>query len=234
MTVESKFIASIVTLLFSTFLLGNGLILDCQYTNVTAVTHNHIAGRNNSDVLGLLVENSGLMFLPQNIDNFFPNLESLNFRSASIQSLKSSDLNVFPNLIQIDFFSNLITQLDFHIFEENLKLRAIRFQSNPLNHIGHGVFDHLNELTSIHTQGTCHPLTITNNRNQVVSGIFNFFRQCPPTLEMMEREILTGRNFGRIVDEQIADQMNPLTLQVFQLRQELIQLEHRIAVLERN
>ncbi|CRL03192.1 CLUMA_CG016786, isoform A [Clunio marinus] len=200
--------------------------------NVSNVSQNHIEGRNNIDVLGIFVENQTLGFLPRNIDNFFPNLESLVFRHTRIENLFPSDLRVFPNLIQIDLRGNFIRQLDFHFFKNNLRLSAISFNCNPLNHIGHGVFDVLDELTSLWTPGTCNPLLIVNNRTQVVSGIRDFPRLCPPTFEMIEREILTGKSFERAVDERIADRINPLTMQVFQLRQELIQLEHRIAVLE--
>ncbi|CRL03191.1 CLUMA_CG016588, isoform A [Clunio marinus] len=250
------FVVTIVALIFSTFTLSNGLLLDCTYSvrshwtvintyqctgrivfigdprNVSNVSHNHIGERNNSDVLGIFIDSQILGFLPRNIDEFFPNLESLAFRSTAIESLHPSELRVFPNLMQIDFFFNAISQLDFHFFQDNLKLRAISFSSNPLNHVGHGVFDVLDELTSLNTQGTCNSLNVNSNRQLVVNGIFNFARLCPPTFQMMETELLTGRNFERTVDQQIADRMNPLTMQVFQLRQELIELENRIAELE--
>ncbi|CRL03190.1 CLUMA_CG016958, isoform A [Clunio marinus] len=212
---------SIFVLVLSLLSLSDELTIDCQYSvrshwtvtnvyqctgrinfigdpqNITAVTDNH-TGRNNSDVLGLVIQNQITGFIPKNIDQFFPNLISLSFIGTGIESLYSSDLKVFPNLTQIDFTNNLIRQLNFHVFDENLALMAINFQSNPLVHIGHGVFDVLNRLVSINTVGTCHSI------RTVLFEIPNFYQFCPASFPMIETEILTGENFDKAVDKKIS------------------------------
>ncbi|CRK93808.1 CLUMA_CG007335, isoform A [Clunio marinus] len=228
-------------------MLSNALVLECEYkvrsqwmvkniyhcdegriifvgdpNNVTEVTLNHLGGRRNEDVEGLkMKDHQNLMFLPRNINHFFPNLKSIAVISNLIKNIQQSDISVFPKLIQLDLWSNKISSIDFNLFQKNSKLKAISFGANPVQHIGYDVFDHLTELDSISFTSTCLDIDgIEGNRARVLNELHKLARNCRPTIDMLERRILGGEYF----EQQIAAKISSLTMEISQLRQELTQL----------
>ncbi|CRK93893.1 CLUMA_CG007420, isoform A [Clunio marinus] len=249
----NMFSISIVTLIISTFVLSNALVLECEYTvksvewfeelyrcnngriifvgdrnNVTEVSSNHVGGRRNEDVEGLTMEQyQNLTFLPRNINHFFPNLKSIAIHHNLIENIQQSDISAFPKLIQLDLWSNRISSLDFDLFQKNPKLQYISFPDNPVQHIGYGIFDQLTELDTIGFTNTCHDVQILRNRIRVLSELPKFARKCPPTIDMLERRILGGEYF----DQQIAKKISQ-TKEISQMRQELTQLRQELSQLK--
>ncbi|CRK93728.1 CLUMA_CG007256, isoform A, partial [Clunio marinus] len=251
----SRFSISIVTLISSTFVLSNALVLECEYqlkgywrtstiiyhcdngriifvgdpNNVTEVTLNHVGGRRNEDVEALFMkEHQNLTFLPRNINHFFPNLKAIAVTENLIEKIQQSDISVFPKLIQLALWSNRISSLDFNLFQKNPKLQTITFSYNPLQHIGYDIFDHLTELDTIDFRDTCHNIRIDGNRTRVLNELPNFARNCPPTIDMLEKQIIGGEHF----EQQIAAKITSLTKDNFQLRQELAQLRQELTQLK--
>jgi Leucine rich repeat len=245
----------------SSFLTTESLILDCTYSvrnlwrinslytctarvvfvgdprYVTEVSINHMAGRNHSNVVGLLIENQPMGFIPGNISNFFPNLEAMSINNCGLQELTSEAINGLSNLRQLHLNPNQITEIGNNLFEGNPRLRFITFSRNPIRHIAHNVFDHLTELETLDMlTATC--INANNgNRNAVLTFLFRLSVSCPPTFDMIfertESKLLQGVDITHIIDNQVSERINPLTWKVFEMDQKLTMIDQRVSQLER-
>ena len=60
---------------------------------VTEISGNHLPGMDNKDVKFLSIFHENCLFIPRNLDKFFPNLEDLTIRKSNIQFLMNGDLD---------------------------------------------------------------------------------------------------------------------------------------------
>ncbi|CRK96347.1 CLUMA_CG009765, isoform A [Clunio marinus] len=158
---------------------------------VKEVSHNHIENKRNKDVKALLIENSEFFSMLENIPHFFPDLQSLSAINCGIKELKSEDFEDLPNLLQIDFRSNKIQQLPMNVFEEVPNLQVIGLSLNPIKYIAHQVFDHLTDLETLDMFGTnrCYNKKLEHNKTAIASELYDIYRQCPPTFEMLKMQL---------------------------------------------
>ena len=198
---------------------------------VEEVSTNHLAGRNNNDVNGILIQNLNLGFIPGNISNFFPNLHTINAVVCGITEIKREDIKSFRKLQQFDVDQNNIREIPNGFFEENLDLLFISFSNNPMRHIAHNVFDHLNSLERLHFGANFCINTYGQNRTAVLDLMFRVAVNCPPTFEMIfERtaaKILYGTELEKKIDEQVSERINPLVWSVMDIDQRVKELESR-------
>ncbi|CRK98326.1 CLUMA_CG011688, isoform A [Clunio marinus] len=196
--------------------------------NVTAVSHNHINGKSNNEVQALILDNSQIKSMLRNINQFYPNLESLTVRYSDITELNLEDLQDFPNLTQIDFGSNKIERLNWNLFKKTPKVKVIGLNWNPIKYIAHNVFDDLSELEMLHMNQRCFDRNINNNKSAIAAALFDIFQKCPPTLEMMKSEIVNGEELRKEIKAEIDEEINPLTWSVFEMGSKLIHYEAKI------
>lgn len=242
-------------LLFLPF--SNAIIIDCTYSvttlwtvnniyvcsarivvigdlqNVTDVSQNHLTGRSNEDVRGIVIQSQTLRFAPRNLEQFFPNLEAFDILRSQIEEITREDLVNFPNLRQLHLDGNNIQQIDQNLLEGNPLMAAISFSNNPIRHVDYKAFDALDELTTLAFQSTsCTNMAYTFNRGGVLHLMFMLLVNCPPSFAMTEAKFLNGVAFQRTIDEQVADRINPLQWDMFVMDQKLEDHEDRIAELE--
>ncbi|CRK88861.1 CLUMA_CG002517, isoform A [Clunio marinus] len=169
----------------------NGSYNDFAPYFIEEVSQNHIGDKSDKSVKALLIENSKIKFLPKNIGQFFYNLESLSVIDCDILELNREDFVGLPNLLQIDFRGNKIDRLPWRVFEEVPKLQVIGLAWNPMKYIAHHVFDHLIDLETLDMFGTdrCYNKKFKQNKSAIASELYEIFRQCPPTIEMMIVEL---------------------------------------------
>lgn len=247
----------LIFLALISFEVSNSIILDCTYQiqtlwniqniyvctarvivvgdlrNVTDVSQNHMTGRTNDDVKGISIRGQTLRFVPRNIDAFFPNIESLFVQQSQIQELFSKDLKNLPNLREVNMDGNLIEVISADLFEENQNITGISFSLNPMKHIDYKAFEKLPNLTTLFfSNSLCISHQAWNNRAEVLRMIFLLLVNCPPSFEMTERRLVNGVELQKSVDVQVADRINPLTWNVFEMDQKLDNHEERIAKLE--
>ena len=199
--------------------------------NVTDVSRNHLAGRNHSDVKGLSFRALGIKFLPSNIHEFFPNIESID-ATNTLEELSREDLSVFPKLKELHLNSNQVQVINSNLFAGNPNMTAISFISNPVRNVASGVFENLSQLTELRFDSVaCHSQAAVN-RAGVLSLIAKIIVQCPPTFdmnfEMIEERLLNGLKFQKKIDEHVSELINPLTYSVFQVSKRLDEVDEKI------
>lgn len=118
---------------------GNDVLLDDVYGD-------HIEGKTNLDVGGLVVHDQFLKHIPSNLAEFFPYLIAMELKDANLISLSSGDFKPFPNLMIFISFHNSLVKLDGDLFMFTPKVRWISFYDNFLQHVGQDLLKNLTEL----------------------------------------------------------------------------------------
>lgn len=107
--------------------------------NVTEILGNHVPTKANEDVNQLYCLAQGLTFFPQNIERFFPNLETIDFSRNLIISVTNSHLKPFQSLMHLNLLGNRITELERDIFENLPKLKIIDFNYNNIKNVDYDI-----------------------------------------------------------------------------------------------
>lgn len=163
--------------------------------NISEVSSNHLAGYNNLNVSSIDFSHQVVRLPPRNIEAFFPNLACYRLFTSQTEVIHPNDINKLPELKYYMCQTNpKVTKIPPNMFADNPKLAGIAFNSaNQIHHVAYNVFDHLDKLTYLYIEGPCINLAVANNRPLVVSNLFNIFKACPPSLEMLNEQ-LSQRN----------------------------------------
>lgn len=198
---------------------------------VTEVSQRHVPGLTNNDVKRIFMNNQVMTFIPRNISNFFPNIESIEVFNVGLTELTREALNGFPKLRQMNLNPNNIQIVSNDVFEGNPVLEKLALSGNPIRSVAHNVFDHLTKLDLVHMFVPCIGF-FGDTRVAVENFIFQVSVRCPPTQNLTKERILNGLEFQRRVDEKIAAITNPMTMEAFQMGRKLDEHEERIRRLE--
>lgn len=239
--------------------ISSGLIIDCDYSivtnwniptiytctarvifvgdsqNVSDVSFNHMDGKDNSDVKGIIFKNQVLNFAPANIESFFPNLESYDLSASIVEELRSEHLRGLSRLKEFRFDKNNLRIIESNLFRENPLLTWISFEDNPVRHVGHRVFDELQLLHTLSFHGhedACTNQSVSDNRTDVDLLLFQLIVNCPPTFEMTQTRIVNGVQLQTQIDKQITDRLDPITMLLLQIEENQRLLAQRVDVLE--
>jgi hypothetical protein len=133
----------------------------CVVTHITltgsprieSVTGSHLSGRTNADVQQInfgwsFATCAGIDFIPQGINDFFPNTLSLLVAACGINTLTGEELNEYQNLMSLTMRDNQIERIPGNFFQNNLKIQHINFINNTITRTGSGLLDHLDDLMS--------------------------------------------------------------------------------------
>jgi hypothetical protein len=138
----------------------------CRITNLTAKEKNftlpeidpalHHENHTNSDVTYLIIRESEMHYLPQNLSSMFPNLIGLGIGEAQLKEISKADLKGLTSLTHL-----LVTNCDLQSVPSDLfvyarKLTWIEFSNNMIKHIGKHLLAPLN-LDNVNT------IDLTNN-----------------------------------------------------------------------
>ncbi|CRK88067.1 CLUMA_CG001852, isoform A, partial [Clunio marinus] len=193
---------------------------------ITHVSNNHLSKRDNGDVKGVSIRNQELDFAPRNLGEFFPNLESLDISQSKLKEIRREDLENLPNLKQLHLNNNNIQFVEKNLFENNPQLHAISFLNNPVKHVAYSVFDNLSDLKSLRFEGTtCINLGYDKNRAKVETLISQLAKNCAPTFEMTEAEIINGVELRRKVYQLMDEKDKHLEWELMEIKRKLKQLE---------
>lgn len=186
---------------------------------VTAIFGLHQTGKDNDDVLGLRINSQNMEFFPTNIEEFFPNIEAIDFYDNAITSISNRHLNPFPNLSFLSLPYNRIASLDSNLFVGLNALQYIFLSNNVVTSIQSNVFVGLNsgslfDLSNNRIRHIGHDLilptfaniwlynnTCVNTTFDTESDVdveefkFNLLLNCPPTIGLIESNLESRPNF---------------------------------------
>jgi Leucine-rich repeat (LRR) protein len=122
-------------------------IFDGSRVTIDRIEGEHIDGKTNADVQGFSIEEiPNVNYIPEGLEESFPNLISIDIMSAQLKEIKQTDVKKFPKLIRLDLSNNNIKIIEKDLFKYNPQLREIFFGYNEISHIDPEVFNHLNQL----------------------------------------------------------------------------------------
>jgi hypothetical protein len=202
--------------------------------NVQEVSKNHLAGKTNNDVKGLLiVRQISVDFIPQNLNSFFPNIKLISLHECGLKTISSFELKQFgSNLEVFATYENFIEQIDHNLFEFNPAIVFVTFRGNRIRHIGYDAFEMTPLLASLElTNNFCISKSITN-ATAIRDFKFELALKCPPTVAMLEAQLFSRQKFETKIDAQVSERINPLVLRVYRLEQQNQQYEHDNAELK--
>lgn len=186
----------------------SNLHVDTDLNNVTDVTQAHLPGKTNKDVYILNLSDQSFHSLPKGIDKFFTNLRAIIARSNSLKVISKDDLKVFKSLEYLSLYNNDLTTLDSDLFTLSPKLKFINFGHNKIRNIGRNIFKPLKNLESLyfHDGKMC-----VNKSAEKAEDIPNLILEleihCPPTYEMLMKDIWSDEEFLKKLDERIDERV---------------------------
>lgn len=124
----------------------------------------HPAGKNDSDVTAVFIENSKMWFIPVELFETFPNLRTLRVAKAELKSI--DQLTICPNLNYFEADANQITVLETGTFTNCPNLTSVIIRGNQIHTVNAGAF-HLNSKFA--------EINLSNNKiNAIARNFFDF------------------------------------------------------------
>lgn len=122
---------------------------DGETIEVENVIGNHMLGFSNDNVTLLEVTVQNLPFVPRGIDQFFRNLQAVEWYNSNLLSISAEDLEQFPNLMVLSIFEDNLVSLDSNLFMFNPNLHWLNLGDNLIEHVGADIFTDLEELAYV-------------------------------------------------------------------------------------
>lgn len=159
----------VIFLLLSINSLVNSLKLDCTFKSsngsiyvcfpkqsfkvveksdrkVTEVTGLQQDEKTSVDVVKIQSRGNTIKFLPQNLQIFFPNLESIDISHAKLQKISKNDFIPFgTRLKSVKLPFNKIKFLESGLFQHNPNLELINLSNNQISFVSRGALSNVKE-----------------------------------------------------------------------------------------
>lgn len=198
------------------------LIVDRDQSNVTDVTQAHLQGKTNNDVVFLDISHQNFPSFPKGIEKFFSNLKGIYAISNNLKAITKDDLKVFTNLEYISFYNNDITMLESDLFSLSPNLQYVNFGQNKIRNIGRNIFKPLKNLKELYFHdGKMCINEYATKPDEIESLISNLFVFCPPSYEMIMRDIWSDEDFLRQIDARIESKVDVLVKQINYLERKI-------------
>lgn len=169
--------------------------------NVTEVYGNHETGKDNSDILALVIIGRNIEYFPTNIESFFPNIKVLDFSYNFISDISNHHLAPFPHLEILNLHTNRITSLDSNLLSGLETMKSISFWANDIKHVGHDfVLPSTGEI--FFNSNPCIDRQATTP-NEITALRFNLLVNCPPTISQIEATLESRPNLLTTVNDQL-------------------------------
>lgn len=157
---------------------------------VENVTARHLPGKSNNDVIGISFQRQFMRRIPCGIQTSFQNLQVVTVFETQLMSIAREDIRQFPSLRDLDLTSNRIQSIPRDLFKDNRLVRSVALNLNPLKHVAHQTFDNLPELRILSLlRSNCIDRN-SNTREETLLVMRNMFLECPPSIEMIQENVL--------------------------------------------
>jgi hypothetical protein len=239
-----------VVILF--FGLSNGIVLDCTYSIetwsgvgstyycyatvilandndqiVTGVSGNHLSGRSNNDVKGILIQFQPLDFIPQNITGFFKNIQGYRMTYMPIKIITKFDLQQFPDLRHLTLnFNDNLEVIDGDLFAFTPKVVFIDLDYNKITNVGPNLISHLNVSELRFYRNLCID-QVARNASETLDLTRSLAHLCPPSADMIERIIVEGDKFAGVTEtgEENQNEIRTLKVRVVELERIVMEMD---------
>lgn len=124
------------------------LNLESKGQSLSGVKGDHQENLTNNEVGVLFIENQTCLYLPSDVNNFFPNIYHLEIKNSKLKEITVDDLKMFANLKNLYLKSNAIEIIPEKLFEFNIKLQFINFNDNKIKRIASNIFENIPEIVS--------------------------------------------------------------------------------------
>lgn len=172
---------------------------------ITDVSSHRDPSKNNLHVKGISIRDKDCDFVPRGIRIFFPNLEALDIVGAQLREITWEDFEGLSKLKHLNFKGNKLQTLDGSVFQSMPHLQTIFLSHNPLRHINLKTFSNSRELKAIYlTHAKCINQDATKS-TEIKKLIDQLQIRCPPSFEMMQRNIIDSPELRRKIDERIRE-----------------------------
>lgn len=209
---------------------GEFIIEDREEMNVMKVTGSHLTGKTNKCVLGVKFLNPAVTRLPRGMENFFPNLEAIYSETGELTEIAKDDFAPFPMLKQVHLYKHKIKVLNSDLFASNPNVMHVSFAGNPLTTIGRTTFTRISELKSLFLLGAnCIDKAVINDRPGVEDLMATLYAKCPPSFQMIQKEILESFELEKKIDDQFTEKVSSLLWKTFELEKKLLGFEVKLA-----
>lgn len=153
-------------------------LFDLADERLTQVNGNHIAGRNHTHVQAVQFEFwNDLTFVPQGINDFFPDLRHLEFYSCSVV-LNGNELNEYTRLEGFRISYSQLERIPGNLFALTPDIRYINFAYNQIRHVGQNLLDHLQHVAAAYFEyNPCISYYTTNSSIHCLVGMLRL--HCP-------------------------------------------------------
>lgn len=126
------------------------LITSKDDREITAITGQHMSGKNNDDVKYFRATERKVQFFPRAVTKYFKNIETVQIESAGLREITKNDLKQFGEKLTLLWLSyNKLKVIESDLFEFNKNLGAVSFDYNEILHVGSGAFNTLNDLRDL-------------------------------------------------------------------------------------
>lgn len=165
---------------------GNEMILN-------DVTGDHLRGKSNLDVVGLVVHDQNVTKIPGNITrtDLLPNIIAIIWRTSNLQTISAEDLEQFPNLKVLSIYQNQVTTLDGNLFTFTRSLKSIGFYKNNIRNVGEGLLNDLSNLEIVNFGANPCVNTQAATKQEISTLNLDLPRLCPMPLNPTEPPVTT-------------------------------------------
>jgi Leucine-rich repeat (LRR) protein len=103
--------------------------------SIKAFIGNHVTGKTNEDVEGILFQNTKVEYFPRGLHLFFPHLKCLKIINCGLKKIFRRDLNGFENLVELDLDNNQISTLPRNLLVNMKQLKIFIVRNNKLEFV---------------------------------------------------------------------------------------------------
>lgn len=126
-------------------LIGSMCILNGVRTNRTNWLF-HPTSTNNTKITHVLLDNSVMPVLTDELCKTFPNLQSLTLDDISLETITPNALHECKNLSSVSFYQNKVEKINVQTFEMNYELQHLILQNNSLRYFDGRALSSLKKL----------------------------------------------------------------------------------------
>jgi Leucine-rich repeat (LRR) protein len=141
----------------------------------------------------------------------------------SLKVISKDDLKGFPKLQYLNLYNNDLTTLDSDLFSMSPNLQYVNFGNNKIRNIARNIFKPLKNLKTVyfHDGKMCINQHATKVE-EIPDLISNLSVFCPPTYEMMMKDIWSDEEFLRRINEVVERKLEGLEKKIRDLEKEFL------------
>lgn len=148
---------------------------------LTEIDGCHLNENTNADVVGFRASNKKLHLFPQGLDKYFvaEKIEFIAVWSTGLKEIHQRDLSPFTKLRILSLWDNDFEVIERDLLKFNPQIEYIGFGKNKIKFIDGNVFDHLNNLHTLHIDGNaCISRQVAGDRRGVLGLIEEIKEKC--------------------------------------------------------